>query len=110
MKHFYYSFGISLFVMILLFSQISTAENFYSLDQKTVFHKILSIQTNYATNTQYIEVKETTYPILEDALIICADRKKCDISNLSLPLDARIVLIKDENDVLSVVEIKPHVE
>ena len=78
-----------------------------SEDQSVIMNTIISTHMNPETEQTFINLKHASYPVFRNIRVYNIEKKRCSLTSLHLPFRARIVMLKDEQELWSVIEIRP---
>ena len=81
-----------------------------SENQSVIMNTIISTHMDAKTGQTFIDLKGASYPVFKNIKVYNIKKKKCRLTSLQLPFTARIVMLKDEQGLWSVIEIRPHEE
>ena len=81
-----------------------------SEEQSVIMGSIISTHMDPKTGQTFIEMKGASYPVFKNIKVYNIEKKKCRLTSLQLPFTARIVMLRDEQGLWSVIEIRPHEE
>ena len=81
-----------------------------SEDQSVIMGTIMSTHRNAETDQFFIDLKDASYPVFQNIRVYNTEKKRCSLTSLHLPFTARIVMLKDEQGLWSVIEILTHEE
>jgi hypothetical protein len=78
--------------------------------QSVIMDTIISTHMDPETGQLFIDLRNASYPVFRNIKVYNPQKKRCRLMSLQLPFIARIVMMKNEQGIWSVIEIKPHEE
>jgi len=97
-------------LLICCFANPLTAYEGDSEKQSVIMGAIISTHQDSKTGQTFIDLKDAGYPVFKNIKVYNIKKKRCSLTSLQLPFTARIVMLKDEQGLWSVIEIMPHEE